>query len=73
MRNLLIKNLCLYYVGCSPSLCIFSNFYFQKTPVVGIMSAAGSVVFAASDGYDAEMWDDTALIREYDRALESSR
>ena len=51
----------------------FFKFYFQKTPVVGIMTAAGSVVFAASDGYDAEMWDDTALIREYDRALESSR
>jgi len=37
------------------------------------MSAVGSVVFSASDGYDAEVWDDTALIQEYDRAWKSSR
>jgi len=37
------------------------------------MSAIGSVVFSASDGYNAEVWDDSALIQEYDRAWKSSR
>ena len=37
------------------------------------MSASGTVLFNASEGYDADMWDDSALIKEYDRALESSR
>ena len=37
------------------------------------MSAKGTVLFSASEGYDEEMWDDSALIREYDRALQSSR
>jgi len=37
------------------------------------MSAIGSVVFSASEGYDAEVWDDSALIQEYDRAWKSSR
>ena len=37
------------------------------------MSAKGTVLFSASEGYDEDMWDDSALIREYDRALQSSR
>jgi len=37
------------------------------------MSAVGTVVFSAADGYDSDVWDDTALIQEYDRALQSSR
>jgi len=37
------------------------------------MSAVGSVLFSASEGYDADVWDDTALIQEYDRAWKSSR
>ena len=37
------------------------------------MAAIGSVVFSASEGYDAEVWDDSALIQEYDRAWKSSR
>ena len=37
------------------------------------MSAPGTVLFSASSGYDADMWDDSALIRQYDRALQSSK
>jgi len=37
------------------------------------MASIGSVLFSASEGYDAEVWDDTALIQEYDRAWKSSR
>jgi len=37
------------------------------------MSAVGSVVFSASQGYDADVWDDSALIQAYDRAWQSSR
>jgi len=37
------------------------------------MSGVGAVVFKASDGYDPDVWDDTALIQEYDRAIKSSR
>jgi len=37
------------------------------------MSKVGSVVFSASEGYDPEVWDDTALIKQYDKALQSSR
>jgi len=33
----------------------------------------GEEVFNAADGYDADMWDDTALIRNYERAYEASR
>jgi len=37
------------------------------------MSAKGKVLYSASEGCDADVWDDTALIQEYERALESSR
>jgi len=37
------------------------------------MSTVGSVLFSASQGYDAEVWDDSALIQAYDRAWQSSR
>jgi len=37
------------------------------------MSKPGTVLFSAKDGYDADMWDDSALIQQYDRALQSSR
>ena len=34
---------------------------------------AGEVVFSIANGYDADMWDDSLLIRQYERACESSR
>jgi len=37
------------------------------------MSAPGTVLFSASEGYDEDMWDDSALIQQYDRALQASR
>ena len=37
------------------------------------MSAPGTVIFNAKDGFDEDIWDDSALIRQYDRALQSSR
>ena len=37
------------------------------------MTAPGTEIFNASGGYDADMWDDSALIRQYDQALQSSR
>jgi len=37
------------------------------------MSKPGTVLFSAKDGYDEDMWDDSALIQQYDRALQSSR
>ena len=41
----------------------------KKIWILG-MSAIRSVVFSASKGYDAEVWDDSALIQ---RAWKSSR
>jgi len=35
--------------------------------------AEGEVVFSIANGYDADMWDDSLLIRQYERACESSR
>jgi len=35
--------------------------------------SVGEVVFNVSDGYDEDMWDDSLLIRNYEKALESSR
>ena len=32
-----------------------------------------TVVYDASQGYDEDTWDDSALIKAYDRAKESSR
>jgi len=33
----------------------------------------GTVVYDASQGYDEDAWDDSALIKAYDKAKESSR
>ena len=33
----------------------------------------GEVVFDIAAGYDADMWDDTVLIRNYERAYQASR
>jgi len=33
----------------------------------------GEEIFNVADGYDEEMWDDTALIRNYEKAYEASR
>ena len=62
MKIILILKLRIAYF-----LTIF--FYLQTFE----MSATGKVLFSASEGYDADVWDDTALIQEYERALESSR
>lgn len=35
--------------------------------------SVGEVIFNAADGYQEDMWDDSELIRNYDRALEASR
>jgi len=35
--------------------------------------SVGEVVFNIVDGYDADMWDDSLLIRQYDRACQASR
>jgi len=34
---------------------------------------AGEVVFSIANGFDADIWDDTLLIRQYERACQSSR
>jgi hypothetical protein len=34
---------------------------------------AGEMVFSIANGYDADIWDDTLLIRQYERACQSSR
>ena len=33
----------------------------------------GEEVFNAADGYDEDMWDDSVLIRNYERAYQASR
>eukprot|EP00088_Acartia_fossae_P009129 TRINITY_DN1440_c0_g1_i4.p1 TRINITY_DN1440_c0_g1~~TRINITY_DN1440_c0_g1_i4.p1 ORF type:complete len:417 (-),score=87.03 TRINITY_DN1440_c0_g1_i4:97-1347(-) len=35
--------------------------------------SVGEVVFNIANGYDADMWDDSLLIRQYERAYESSK
>jgi len=34
---------------------------------------SGSTLYNASEGYDADAWDDSALIKAYDRAMQSGR
>ena len=56
---------------------IFSLYFFTHfsslADFMKAMSAPGTVVFNAKDGFDEDIWDDSALIRQYDRALQSSR
>ena len=35
--------------------------------------SVGEEIFNVADGYNEEMWDDTALIRNYEKAYEASR
>ena len=35
--------------------------------------STGEVIFKAGEMYDDDMWDDTELIRGYERAYEASR
>jgi hypothetical protein len=35
--------------------------------------AKGEVLFDIKQGYDADIWDDSALIRNYERAYKASR
>ena len=37
------------------------------------MFAAGEEIFNVEDEFDEDMWDDSALIRNYERAYEASR
>ena len=35
--------------------------------------SVGEVIFKAGEMYDGDMWDDSALIRDYEKAYEASR
>jgi len=47
--------------------------YLNTTSIVIIMGGDGDVLFEAGAPYDPDVWDDSSLIRAYDRAMESSR